>query len=159
MGNSALAVQTYTVILGFSVAVNVLRLKAAGGRMCLAAAVKRPNGLRDRKKNPKQNKTWKTHGHLATSSEIHLRCSHVAAAAKTQKKSQPNQKTLQNPANNKTARWITHIKAALLSSPLTSISVKRLFCFSIPFIVGSLSLSFPPAAFNFKRTTVTLLLI
>lgn len=48
--------QTYTVILGFSVAVNVLWLKAAGGRMCLAAAVKRPNGLRDRKK-PNQTKT------------------------------------------------------------------------------------------------------
>lgn len=84
--------QTYTVILGFSVAVNVLWLKAAGGRMCLAAAVKRPNGLRDRKKKPKQDKTWKTHGHLATSSEIHLRCSHVAAAAKTQKNPNPTKK-------------------------------------------------------------------
>lgn len=133
---------------GLCDAVNVLWLKAVGGWMSIASAVMMANSLRDEKNE-------QPFGHQQRNTPA--LCSFDWSCTKL--KPQPTKNTLQNLVKNSTASWITRIKVALLSSLLTSISVKRLFYFSIPFIVDSLSLSFQPAAFNFKRTTVTLLLI
>lgn len=58
---TVLPVQTYDLTLGCSDAVKVLRLKAAGGQMSVAAAVKTTNSLRDEKQ--KNTKTRRSFGH------------------------------------------------------------------------------------------------